>query len=92
MVKPPCLNLESDFSNFFKMSKIFKKITGTAIFLNQQVALLNANTRLNINLFLSRLDSGAEDLVQNLEEGNISQLSLPMLQYLIKLMPCPEEV
>ncbi|XP_060569585.1 inverted formin-2-like [Ruditapes philippinarum] len=58
----------------------------------EEVVLLNANTRLRINLFLSRLDSGAEDLVNHLEEGDKTRLTLPMLQYLNKIMPCLEEI
>jgi len=55
--------------------------------------LLDPTTRLRINLFLSRMDSGAEDLVHNLADGDkAAQMSLPMLKYLHKILPCDEEV
>jgi len=59
-----------------------------------QVVLLDAITRLKINLFLSRLDCGAEDLVTSLVTGadNPGQLTLPMLRYLNTILPSHDEV
>ncbi|KAL3880229.1 hypothetical protein ACJMK2_032478 [Sinanodonta woodiana] len=58
----------------------------------EEVILLPSSTRLNINLFLNRLDNGAEDLVNSLEDGEAAHLTLPLLQYLTQILPSQEEV
>ncbi|KAK3599961.1 hypothetical protein CHS0354_012608 [Potamilus streckersoni] len=59
---------------------------------NWHVILLPSSTRLNINLFLNRLNNGAEDLVHSLEDVESTQLTLPLLQYLTQILPSQEEV
>ncbi|KAL4230347.1 Inverted formin-2 [Mactra antiquata] len=58
----------------------------------EEIVLLSATTRLKINLLLSRLDSGAEDLIHLLDDGNQTKLTLPMFQYLTKILPSRDEV
>lgn len=57
-----------------------------------QIVLLNSTTRQNINLFLSRMEIGPEKLIESLEKGNPEVISLPTLQYLMKVLPDAEEV
>ncbi|XP_053400207.1 formin-J-like isoform X2 [Mercenaria mercenaria] len=88
---PPIID-EKTTPDYQKLEMAFQIKSPEHLEAIEEVVLLNANTRLQINLFLSRLDSGAEDLVQHLEEGDQSRLTLPMLQYLSKILPCPEEI
>ena len=58
-----------------------------------QIFLLNSTSRRNINLFLSRMEIGPEELIQGLElENDNSEIMLPTLQYLVKILPEKEEV
>ncbi|CAG2205701.1 Inverted formin-2 [Mytilus edulis] len=52
-----------------------------------EIVLLNSKSRRNINLFLSRMEIGPEELIQGLELENEDScdISLPTLQYLVKI-------
>ncbi|XP_067660533.1 inverted formin-2-like [Haliotis asinina] len=58
----------------------------------EEVPLLSQTSRLNINLFINRLEVEPEELVRNLIDGEPSSLTLPMLRYLTKILPEHEEV
>ncbi|XP_071126193.1 inverted formin-2-like isoform X2 [Mytilus edulis] len=59
-----------------------------------EIVLLNSKSRRNINLFLSRMEIGPEELIQGLELENEDScdISLPTLQYLVKVLPEREEI
>ncbi|XP_061183577.1 inverted formin-2-like isoform X2 [Saccostrea echinata] len=57
-----------------------------------EIVLLNTTTRQNINLFLSRMEIGPEKLIESLEKGNPEVISVPTLQYLMKVLPHTDEI
>ncbi|WAQ97742.1 INF2-like protein [Mya arenaria] len=89
---PPLIDGEKITVDYKKLENTFQVISLRATEAIEEVVLLDASTRLKINLFLSRLDCGAEDLVHTLDTGSPTQLTLPMVQYLHNILPQHEEI
>ncbi|KAL5011364.1 hypothetical protein ScPMuIL_009915 [Solemya velum] len=77
--------------NFVHLEELFSDVHYKSSDLDE-IALLNQSTRLNLNLFLSRLELGPEELVLGLQKSDINLLTLPVLRYLHKVLPDEEEV
>ena len=52
-----------------------------------QVALLDAKTSLNINIFLKQFRTSNEEVVAMITQGNIEKISLEQLKAFEKLLP-----
>ncbi|KAH3833188.1 hypothetical protein DPMN_106491 [Dreissena polymorpha] len=100
---PPITDLGKITVDYSALDSAFQVASPGSSDAVEEIVLLDTVTRLKINLFLSRMDAGAEDLVAKLEIGDQTGdlkdhnkdpngLSLPMLQYLGNILPCQEEV
>ncbi len=54
--------------------------------------LLSANDSLAMNVFFSRVESSAEEVVEFIEEVDDAHLGLSTIRYLNAMMPSDEEV
>jgi len=86
IVDPSHLKLQLDFGC---VEEAFRD-TGSQD--NTEVALLSASMRLNINLFLNRLEEEPSGLVRRLVRVDSPPLCLAFIRHLMDILPEPEEV
>ncbi|KAJ8316813.1 hypothetical protein KUTeg_004717 [Tegillarca granosa] len=92
----PCSRFKPDYEQLEKMFYLddsgFEDADEPFYIIREQVVILNNETRKNMNLFLSRVDIGAEDILQGIENENLEIITLPTLKYLQKVLPEKEEL
>ncbi|XP_064609571.1 LOW QUALITY PROTEIN: inverted formin-2-like [Liolophura sinensis] len=66
--------------------------TGSSFRDFEEIQLLEPSTRLQLNLFLERLDTGVDDLVRSLEREDPLPINLTGLKCLAQVLPCSNEV
>lgn len=59
---------------------------------DDEIHILSTSDSLNLNLFLSRMDSNPDSLADCLLEGEIDEVGLPALRALNKIIPSSDQV